>query len=112
VHIEVLSPPQAPSALGEPGTDPPRDALEAATPCEGTRVILATFRPFDYGVGTGRFSSVTTFLSDGVVEVSSRGVRRRMGVQAGDVFWFEPATRLTVVDDYPVGTAILQLSPR
>jgi hypothetical protein len=35
-----------------------------------------------------------------------------MGVQAGDAFWFEAATRLTVVDDYPVGVAIVQLLPR
>ena len=54
---------------------------------------------------------MTTFLSDGTVEVSSRGVRRRMGVQAGDAFWFEGATRLTVLTDEPVGVAIVQLYP-
>ena len=111
VHIEVLKPPPAPQRLGEPGTALPRDAIEEE-PWDGGRLILATFRPFNYGVGTGRLPSVTTFLSDGVVEVSSRGLRRRMGVQAGDAFWFEAGTRLTVIDDYPVGAAILQLSPR
>jgi hypothetical protein len=55
---------------------------------------------------------VTIFLSDGVVEVWNRGVRRRMGVRAGDAFWFEAATRLTVVGDDPVGAAIVQLYPR
>jgi hypothetical protein len=44
--------------------------------------------------------------------VSSQGLRRRMAVQAGDAFWFEAHTRLTVIDDYPVGAAILQISPR
>jgi len=34
-----------------------------------------------------------------------------MGVQAGDAFWFEPGTRIRVVDDYPVGAAIVQLMP-
>jgi hypothetical protein len=110
VRIEVLTLPPAPSALGEPGTDPPQGAT---TDEHGRyRLVLATFRPLDYGVGTGRLPSVTIFLSDGVVEVWSRGVRRRMGVQAGDAFWFEAATRLTVVDDYPVGAAIVQLCPR
>ena len=73
---------------------------------------LAVFRSARYGLGTGRFPSVTTFLSDGLVEVSTRGLRRRMGVQAGDAFWFEGGTRLTVVSDEPVGVAIVQLYPR
>ena len=60
----------------------------------------------------GDLPSVTTFLSDGVVEVSSQGLRRRMAVVAGDAFWFEARTRLTVIDDYPVGAAILQITPR
>jgi hypothetical protein len=64
-----------------------------------------------YGVGAGRLPSVTIFLSDGVVEVRSQGVRRRMGVRACDAFWFEAFTRLTVVHDDPVGAAIVQLSP-
>lgn len=110
VHIEVLAQPPAPSPLGEPGTDPPSDTIEE-THWDGGRLLLATFRPQDYGVGTGRLPSVTTFLSKGVVEVWNRGVRRRMGVQAGDAFWFEAATRITVVDDYPVGAAIVQLIP-
>jgi len=63
-------------------------------------------------VGTGRLPSVTIFLSDGVVEVKSQGVRRRMGVRACDAFWVEACTRLTVVHDDPVGTAIVQLGPR
>ena len=107
VRVEVLALPPAPSGLGEPGTDPPEGAI---TEEHGRyRLTLAAFRPLDYGVGAGRFPSVTVFLSDGVVEVWNRGSRRRMGVQAGDAFWFEAATRLTVVDDYPVGVAIVQL---
>jgi hypothetical protein len=77
---------------------------------QGVQLVLATFRPFDFGAGAGRLPSVTTFLSDGVVEVSSQGLRRRIGVAAGDAFWFEGGTRLTVVDDYPVGVAILQIT--
>lgn len=110
VRVEQLKSPPAPPRLGEPGTDPPRGATEIGA-WTGGRLILAAFRPFDYGVGTGRFPSVTTFLSDGVVEVLSRGVRQRMGVQAGDAFWFEPTTRLTAIDDFAIGAAILQLSP-
>jgi hypothetical protein len=110
VRIEVLKPPPAPPALGEPGTDPPRNATTEKE-WMGGRLILATFEPFDYVAGTGRFPSVTTFLSDGVVDVTSRGVRRRMAVQAGDAFWFEAGTRLTVVSDYAVGAAIVQLYP-
>jgi hypothetical protein len=72
---------------------------------------MATFRPFDFGVGTGGFASVTTFTSDGMIEVSSNGLRRRMWVEAGDTFWFDARTRITDIDDYPVGAAILQLSP-
>jgi hypothetical protein len=110
VRIEVLTLPPAPSSLGEPGTDPPQGAI---TEEHGRyRLILATFRSFDYGVGAGRLPSVTTFLSDGVIEVWNRGVRRRMGVRAGDAFWFEAFTRLTVVSDDPVGAAIVQLHPR
>jgi hypothetical protein len=111
VHIESLAPPPAPPALGEPGTDPPRGAIEESR-WDGGRLVRATFTPTDYSAGTGRYASVTTFLSPGVVEVWSRGMRRRMGVEPGDAFWFEPATRLTVVDDYPVGVAIVQLWPR
>jgi hypothetical protein len=35
-----------------------------------------------------------------------------MGVQAGDAFWFEAHTQLTVVSDDPVAAAIVQLRPR
>lgn len=110
VHVEILKPPAASPGLGEPGTDPPSDAIEDAR-WDGGRLVLATFRPLHYDVGTGRFPSVATFLSESVVEVWSRGVRRRMGVQAGNAFWFEAGTRITVVDDYPVGVAIAQLLP-
>lgn len=111
VHVDVLDAPPPPSELGDPGSDLPRDASEDRGWTCG-RLVIATFRPFDDGAGLGRAPSVTTFLSDGVVEVSSRGLRRRMGVQAGDAFWFEAGTRLTVIDDYPVAVAILQLSTR
>jgi hypothetical protein len=109
VLIEVVTLPPVPSGLGEPGTDLPRGAI--AEEHGSYRLVLATFRPLHYGVGTGRFPSVTIFLSDAVVEEWNRGVRRRMGVQAGDAFWFEAGTHLTVVDDYPVGAAIVQLGP-
>ena len=79
----MLKPPPRPPILGEPGTNPPRDAVEEAS-WDGGRLIVATFRSFDYGVGTGGFPSVTTFLSDGAVEVTSLGLRRRMAVQAGE----------------------------
>ena len=110
VNIQVLKAPPPPPRLGDPGNDPPRDAIEEDA-WDGGRLVVATFRPSDYGVGTGPFPSVTTFLSDGVIEVASRGLRQRMGVQAGDAFWFEARTRLTVIDDYPVGVAIVQLRP-
>jgi len=111
VRIELLKAPPSPPVLGAPGTDPPRDAVEEAS-WDGGRLVVAAFRSFDYGVGTGGFPSVTTFLSDGGVEVSSVGLRRRMLVQAGEAYWFEARTRLTAVDDYPVGAAILQIFPR
>ena len=111
VRIEMLKPPPRPPILGEPGTNPPRDAVEEAS-WDGGRLVVATFRSFDYGVGTGGFPSVTTFLSDGAVEVSSLGLRRRMAVQAGETYWFEARTQLTAIDDYPVGAAILQIFPR
>jgi hypothetical protein len=110
VRIEVLAPPPAVSTLGEPGTDPPRDAITEDH--ERYRLVVATFRSQDYGVGAGRLPSVTVFLSDGVVDVTNRGVRRRMGVRAGDAFWFEAGTRITVFSDDPVGAAIVQLYPR
>lgn len=111
VRIELLKPPPGPPALGVPGTDPPRGAHEENR-WDGGRLVRATFRPLDYGVGTGPYVSVTVFLSDGLVEVWNRGLRRWMGVAAGDAVWFEAATRLTVVGDDPVGAAIVQLWPR
>jgi len=111
VRIEMLKPPPSPPVLGEPGTNPPRDAVTEES-WDGGRLVVATYRPFDYGVGTGGFPSVTTFLSDGAVEVTSLGLRRPMLVQAGDAFWFEARTQLTAIDDYPVGAAILQMFPR
>ncbi len=110
VRIELLAPPPKPSELGEPGTDPPRDST--VEDHERYRLVLATFRSMDFGVGTGRLPSVAIFLSESVVEVWARGVLRRMGVQAGDAFWFEPFTRITVVDDYATGAVIVQLRPR
>jgi hypothetical protein len=110
IRIEMLKPPPPAPALGEPGTNPPRGATEEGW--NGGQLIVATFRPFDYGVGLGTFPSVTTFLSDGAIEVTSLGLRRRMYVRAGEAFWFDARTRLTVVDDYPIAAAILQLSRR
>ena len=110
VHIQLLKPPERARDLEEPGHDLPSDARETRV-WPGGRLLQAVFRSLRYGFGTGRFPSVTTFLSDGTVEVSSRGLRRRMGVQAGDAFWFEGATRLTVLSDEPVGAAIVQLYP-
>jgi hypothetical protein len=111
IHLELLKPVPPVSDLGEPGTDLPPGASQPEE-WEGGQFVLATFRPLDFGVGAGRFPSVTTFLSDGIVEVwNRRETRRRMGVQAGDTFWFEAGTRITVIDDYPIGTAIVQLRP-
>jgi hypothetical protein len=110
IHIEVLKPPPAPSALGEPGSDLPRNATDEAQ-WEGGRLVLATFESMAFGVGTGRFPSVTTFLSGGMADVTTRRVRRRIGVRAGDAFWFDAGTRLTVVGDDPVGAAIVHFYP-
>lgn len=110
VRIEVLAHPPKPPEPGEPGTDLPRGTAED-NQWEGGRLVRATFRPLNYGAGTGRYANVTTFLSDGVIEVRHRGLRRRMGVRAGEAFWFEAGTALTVVDDYPVGAAVVQLLP-
>ena len=109
IHVEVLRQPSSTPDLGEPGTDLPRGSIERER-WPGGQLVWATFRPMDYGVGMGRFPSVATFLSDGVIEVwHRRETRRRIGVQAGDSFWFEAGTRITVVDDYPIGAAIVQL---
>jgi len=111
VIIEVLTQPPAVSPLSDPEADPPRGSVEGQE-WEGGRLLVATFEPSHYGEGTGSSPSVTTFLSDGWVEVSNRGVRRRMGVRAGDAFWFEARTQITVLSDHPVGVAIVQLYPR
>ena len=111
VHIEVRSPPPPPPELGTTGTDLPLETVEDMT-WEGGRLSTATFQPQRAGAGAGRYPSVTIFLSDGVVEVANQGLRRRMAVQAGDAFWFDAATRIMVVDDYPVGVAIVQLTRR
>ena len=112
IWIELLKPPPRVSTLGDPGTYPPRDAVEEADGWGGATLYLAAFRPFDYGVGLGPLPTVAVFLSDGVVEVSTQGLRRRMAVVAGDAFWFEARTRLTVLDDYTVGVAFLQVPTR
>jgi hypothetical protein len=111
VEIDLLAPPPPPPQLGTVGTEPPRGTVEE-TSWDGGRLLLATYRPLDYSVGAGPYPSVTAFVSDGVVEVSSRGLRRRMAVQAGDAFWFDAGTRITVMDDYPLGAAIVQLIAR
>ena len=110
VHIEVLRPPPKPSPLGQPATDPPRGSTVDDL-WEGGRLVLATFEYLDYMAGTGRSPSVTVFLSDGMVEVAHGGVRRRMAVRAGNAFWFEAQTRITVVGDDAVGAAIVQIDP-
>lgn len=110
VHIEVLKAPPAPPVLGGAGTDLPRGAVKNAE-WDGGSLVLATYAPQDFSAGAGDLPSVTTFLSDGVLDVTSRGVRRRMAVRAGDTFWFEAHTRLTVVGDDPVGAAIVQFHP-
>jgi len=111
VIIEVLKQPPAVSPLRDPEADPPRGSVEERE-WDGGRLLVATFEPSHYGEGTGSSPSVTTFLSDGWVEVTNRGVRRRFGVRAGDAFWFEARTEITVLSDDPVGAAIVQLDPR
>jgi hypothetical protein len=111
VIIEVLKQPPAVSPLRDPEADPPRDSVVGMEWDDG-RLLVATFEPSHYGEGTGSSPSVTTFLSDGWVEVTNRGVRRRFGVRAGDAFWFEARTQITVLSDDPVGAAIVQLYPR
>jgi hypothetical protein len=111
VIIEILKQPPAVSPLRDPEADPPRGSVEEQE-WAGGRLVVATFEPSHYGEGAGSSPSVTTFLSDGWVEVSNGGVRRRFGVRAGDAFWFEARTRITVLSDDPVGAAIVQLYPR
>jgi hypothetical protein len=112
IWIELLKPAPRPSSLGDPGTYPPRDAIEETEGWGGGSLYIAAFRPFDYAVGLGPLPTVAVFLSDGVVEVSTKGLRRRMAVQAGYAEWFEERTRLPVVDDYTVGVAFLQVPTR
>jgi len=111
VIIQVLKQPPAASLLRDPEADPPRGTVEEQE-WEGGRLLVAVFEPSHYGEGTGSSPSVTTFLSDGWMEVSNRGVRRRFGVRAGDAFWFEARTEITVLSDHPVGAAIVQVHPR
>lgn len=110
IQIQILKPPPAPSALGNAGSELPRGSIRDRE-WEGGCLVLAEFAPMGFGSGAGGHASVTTFLSDGVVDVTSRGVRRRFGVRAGDAFWFEAHTRITVVSDDPVGVAVVQLYP-
>ena len=111
VIIEILKRPPAGSPLTDPEADPPRGTI-APMGWEGGRLLVSIFEPMHYGEGTGAFPSVTTFLSDGWVEVANRGVRRRFGVRAGDAFWFEARTRVTILSDDPVGAAIAQIDAR
>jgi hypothetical protein len=110
VLVEILNVPSSSSSLRNPEADPPAGfSIEAEW--TGGRLLVATFEPMRFGDGTGPSPSVTVFLSDGVVDVSSDGVRRRIGVKAGDAFWFEARTSVRVVSDHPVGTAIVQIDP-
>ena len=111
VIIDVLKRPPAGSLLRDSEVDPPRGTLEPLR-WDGGRLLVTTFEPMHYGEGTGSSPSVTTFLSDAWVEVANRGVRRRFGVRAGDAFWFEARTRVTILSDDPVGAAIAQIDAR
>jgi hypothetical protein len=111
IWLEVLKAPPRYSTLGDPGTYQPRGALEKKGWGDGS-LYIATFRPFDYAVGLGPTPGVAVFLSDGVVEVTTRGLRRRMAVYAGYAEWFDERTRLTVLDDYSIGVAFLQVPSR
>lgn len=111
VVVEILKRPPAVSSLRDPEADPPRGTVEQLR-WEGGRLLVTVFEPMHYGEGSGAFASVTAFLSDGWVEVANRGVRRRFGVRAGDAFWFEARTRITILSDDPVGAAIAQIEAR
>jgi len=111
VVIEILKRPPVVSSLRDPEADPPRGTVDQMRWDSG-RLLVTVFEPMRYGEGTGAFPSVTTFLSDGWVEVANRGVRRRFGVRAGDAFWFDARTRITVLSDDPVGAAIAQIEAR
>ena len=110
VRVEVLKTPPRTSAMRNPEADPPSGSTVEAE-WDGGRLVLAAFEPMRIGDGTGSSPSVAIVLSDGVLDVSRDGVRRRMGVRAGDVYWFEARTSLTVVSDHPVGMAIVQIDP-
>jgi hypothetical protein len=110
VRIEVLKSPPRTSAMRNPEADPPPGSTIEAD-WDGGRLVLAAFEPMHIGDGVGSSSSVAIVLSDGVLDVSRDGVRRRMGVRAGDAYWFEARTSLTVVSDHPVGIAIVQIDP-
>ena len=111
VIINVLKRPPAGSSLRDPDVDPPPATVEQMR-WEGGRLLVTTFEPMHYGEGTGSSPSVTTFLADAWVEVANRGVRRRFGVRAGDAFWFEARTRITILSDDPVGATIAQIDAR
>jgi len=49
VRIELLKPPLPPPVLGEPGTNPPRDAVEDASSC-----VRTTFSPAPWLADVGR----------------------------------------------------------
>jgi hypothetical protein len=110
VRVEVLKSPPRASALRNPEADPPPGST-VEDEWDGGRLVLAAFEPMHIGDGVGSSPSVAIVLSDGVLDVSRDGVRRRMGVRAGDVYWFEARTSLTVVSDHPVGMAIVQIEP-
>ena len=106
--MEVLKPPPSASALRNPEADPPPGSSTRAE-WDGGRVLEAVFEPMHFGDGVGPSPAVAIVLSDGVLEVKHDGVRRRMGVRAGDVCWFAARTSLTVVSDHPVGVALVQI---
>ena len=110
VRVELLKSPPRTSAMRNPEADPPPGSTVEAE-WDGGRLVLAAFEPMHVGDGVGSSPSVAIVLSDGVLDVSRDGVRRRMGVRAGDVYWFEARTSLTVVSDHPVGMAIVQIYP-
>ena len=110
VRVEVLKSPPRTSAMRNPEADPPPGSTVEAE-WDGGRLVLAAFEPMRFGDGTGSSPTVTIVLSDGVLDVARDGVRRRMGVRAGDAYWFEARTSLTVVSDHPVGMVIVQIDP-
>ena len=112
IWIELLKPPPKALDVGRPGylsaTGRPREKRTGAT----AACLSPPSGPSTTPSALFRLPTVAVFLSDGVVEVSSRGLRRRMAVQAGYAEWFDERTRLTVLDDYTVGVAFLQVPTR